>query len=1028
MSGRTPIPRIPRNAFQTLLGPLICVAALFLPRSAPAAGAPSGPLVLGTVIHGEPAVLAGSAVVNFGELARQQAGRPVPPVRPRLLDLLDDDEGEPGAGFTAPPALAPPGYSPQQIQLASPPPTSSFIGLDDIPMADLGFIIIPPDVDGAVGPNRILEGLNNNYRIMDKATGSPISTVGTGTFWGPTGAPGDQLTDPRTTYDPYNNRWIAVMQTTQSSGLILVGVSQTSDPGGTWNLYSFNTGALIDFPNIGFNKNWIVVSINRYSNGGAFQHGTVLAVDYPSARAGTGVGTFFQTSAGTHFCSAPCVTYSSNSDTEYVVTHLSSGSATYSLDMITGTPGSPTLLTGGALTRPGGGWAAASGNALPQSPPNSGSSACGATPCMIEIQDAQLRSSPVFRYGTIWYAQTVGLPSSGMTHTAAQWTRITTPSGAFVDGGRLDDAGANSSNGGKWYAWASVGVNSQNDMMMGFTQFSSAQHPSAGYAMHIAADGAGTMRDPLITKNGEDYYHKTFSTTTGRNRWGDFSTTQVDPVDDQTLWTVQEYAKTRTGTDDGNSGSNSSKWSTWWAAVGAPLPVATLAPGPSLPEGNSGTTPFKFVANLSAPSSSTVTINFHTADSTATVADNDYLPLTSSIVIAPGFTTGSASVSVVGDTRCEPDEYFLVILDSAINASIGSANRSVGTILNDDSKNIAASAGAGGTIVPSGLVNVPCFGSQTFTITPNTGFSVQDVQVDGGSVGAVTSYTFNSVTTDHTIVATFINQYTLTLTSLGVGSIAASPSQPSYASGTIVHLTPNPGVGFGFSVWGGDASGSANPLNVTMDANKSISAAFPDIAPPSVAVLAPNGGESVNEGDHTTLQWTATDNQVVANVDLLLSRDGSGGPFSPIATGVPNTGSFDWVVTGPGTTTAFFEVSARDSAGNLAADTSNAAFTIVSTTAVGDGPVTVLELSPISPNPLPRGGTVNFALPHATHVHLGVYDVQGREAAVLAEGPYESGRYHVSWSGSGAVRQSGLYFVRLSAGGRTITRRAVLLR
>ena len=369
MSGRTPIPRIPRNAFQTLLGPLICVAALFLPRSAPAAGAPSGPLVLGTVIHGEPAVLAGSAVVNFGELARQQAGRPVPPVRPRLLDVLDDDEGEPGAAFTAPPALAPPGYSPQQIQLASPPPTSSFIGLDDIPMADLGFIIIPPDVDGAVGPNRILEGLNNNYRIMDKATGTPISTVGTGTFWGPTGAPGDQLTDPRTTYDPYNNRWIAVMQTTQSSGLILVGVSQTSDPGGTWNLYSFNTGALIDFPNIGFNKNWIVVSINRYSNGGAFQHGTVLAVDYPSARAGSGAGTFFQTAAGTHFCSAPCVTYSSNSDTEYVVTHLSSGSATYSLDMITGTPGSPTLLTGGALTRPGGGWAAASGNALPQSRP-----------------------------------------------------------------------------------------------------------------------------------------------------------------------------------------------------------------------------------------------------------------------------------------------------------------------------------------------------------------------------------------------------------------------------------------------------------------------------------------------------------------------------------------------------------------------------------------------------------------------------------------------------------------------------------
>ena len=47
---------------------------------------------------------------------------------------------------------------------------------------------------------------------------------------------------------------------------------------------------------------------------------------------------------------------------------------------------------------------------------------------------------------------------------------------------------------------------------------------------------------------------------------------------------------------------------------------------------------------------------------------------------------------------------------------------------------------------------------------------------------------------------------------------------------------------------------------------------------------------------------------------------------------------------------------------------------------------------------------------------------------MLAEGPYESGRYHVSWPGGAAVGQSGLFFVRLTAGGRTITRRAVLLR
>jgi hypothetical protein len=41
----------------------------------------------------------------------------------------------------------------------------------------------------------------------------------------------------------------------------------------------------------------------------------------------------------------------------------------------------------------------------------------------------------------------------------------------------------------------------------------------------------------------------------------------VDPADDMTLWTLNEYGKTRPGTNDGNTGSNSSRWSSWWAGV-----------------------------------------------------------------------------------------------------------------------------------------------------------------------------------------------------------------------------------------------------------------------------------------------------------------------------------------------------------------------------------------------------------------------------------------------------------------------------
>ena len=141
---------------------------------------------------------------------------------------------------------------------------------------------------------------------------------------------------------------------------------------------------------------------------------------------------------------------------------------------------------------------------------------------------------------------------------------------------------------------------SNGTVMVGFSQFASNQHPSAGYAMHLAGDGAGTIRDALIDHPGEDYYHKTFATATGRNRWGDYSKAQVDPVDDQTLWTVNEYAKARTGTDDGNTGGNSSKWSTWWAAVAGSAPTVTIDPGPVQNEGNAGTSIFAFTARLSA--------------------------------------------------------------------------------------------------------------------------------------------------------------------------------------------------------------------------------------------------------------------------------------------------------------------------------------------------------------------------------------------------------------------------------------------
>src|SRR5262249_45701799 len=140
------------------------------------------------------------------------------------------------------------------------------------------------------------------------------------------------LTDPRTVYDPIQNRWLVAMQTTNNPGIMLFGVSQSNDPAGSWFLYAvtpnFNAGAapLLDFPILGFNKNWLCMTINAYTSAGAFSRGGTLIANYLQASNGTlGSVTLITQAANTHFATAPCQTISAGEDTLYLVTHLSSG-------------------------------------------------------------------------------------------------------------------------------------------------------------------------------------------------------------------------------------------------------------------------------------------------------------------------------------------------------------------------------------------------------------------------------------------------------------------------------------------------------------------------------------------------------------------------------------------------------------------------------------------------------------------------------------------------------------------------------
>ncbi len=145
---------------------------------------------------------------------------------------------------------------------------------------------------------------------------------------------------------------------------------------------------------------------------------------------------------------------------------------------------------------------------------------------------------------------------------------------------------------------------------------------------------------------------------------------------------------------------------------------------------------------------------------------------------------------------------------------------------------IKASASAGGTIHPLGVIAVSQGGQKTFTITPNAGYSTADVKVNGLSRGAISSYTFNNVSVDHTIAASFnplgVNQYSLTVTKAGTGSgaVAQSPSGTVFSPGTLVTVTANPESGSVFFGWSGACSGTSSSCTLTMNGNRSVEASF----------------------------------------------------------------------------------------------------------------------------------------------------------------------------------------------------------
>jgi Calx-beta domain/RTX calcium-binding nonapeptide repeat (4 copies) len=120
---------------------------------------------------------------------------------------------------------------------------------------------------------------------------------------------------------------------------------------------------------------------------------------------------------------------------------------------------------------------------------------------------------------------------------------------------------------------------------------------------------------------------------------------------------------------------------------GVPKPTVSVEDF-SLAEGSSGSQPALFTVNLAKASPLRITVAYATANGTAT-AGTDYTATSGTLVFAPGETSQSVDVAVLGDTAVEPDETFTLTLSNPVNATLGTAT-ATGTITNDDAPTASA--------------------------------------------------------------------------------------------------------------------------------------------------------------------------------------------------------------------------------------------------------------------------------------------------------------------------------------------------
>ena len=571
------------------------------------------------------------ADVNFMEIAKYYQDHPTPLVRKPVFDE-DGEEERPER----------PAVDPSLVKMlmteagkGSETPHTAYLPASPAPLDTFQAKVsdgtsIPPDTHGDVDSTYCVTAINTSITIQLRSTHAVVSSVTLDNFWTSQLSHGAGAFDPRVHYDPHYKRWIMVCdaygQTTYSQ--IMVAVSATGNPTGTWHMYKLvvgsSSGTWLDYPDVGYNKRWIAVSGNFFSSAGSFTNDVVYVFDYASMMAGgtLSYGTLLPT--GGSFTICPAITLDTAEANMFCMENYNGGAGQLELWKISGAIGAgltlsvvghPASTTHWQSSAPGGG-----ADFAPQT----------GTTNKLQTNDDRIHSCKQ-RNGKLWCAYTAHMPATGtVTRASSMWWEIDTTA-APIQVGLIDDPTTTA--GHNFYFFPSIAVNKNNDVLIGFAVANSNIHPSCGYALHLNADAAGTWRPIYTYRHGQMAYYQTFGGA--QDRWGDYSATSVDPRNDLDFWTIQESVPTYSG------GIGNSIWDTWWAYIQVcptiNAPTAGIAPtGPC-----TGTTALYTVTPSTGATSYTWTVTGTGWSGTST---------TDSINLTVG--TGVATVTVLANNSC----------------------------------------------------------------------------------------------------------------------------------------------------------------------------------------------------------------------------------------------------------------------------------------------------------------------------------------------------------------------------------------